>query len=122
MWSTEALTLLRPAAEACKGRTDEPRKGPIDEAYDAWKEADASAQALQRDVSRAWSRYDSGFGQPPARDQLLELASRRHAAADKLARAIQLLHESGHIQPAAGARNRRAAATASDVAGPQLPA
>jgi hypothetical protein len=105
MWSSEAPTLLRPSAEVCKD--------PIDEAYDAWKEADAAAQALQRDVSRAWARYDSGSGEPPARQQLLELASRRHAAAEKLAHAIELLHHAGHIQPAGSSRpTRRARADA----------
>lgn len=94
--------LLRPAGEI-------PTRDPIDEAYDAWKEADAAAQALQRDVSRAWSRYDSGFGEAPARDQLLELACRRHAAADKLAQAIELLHQAGHIQPPARSTSVRAA-------------
>jgi hypothetical protein len=101
MWSSEVLTLLRPAGEICKG--------PIDEAYDAWKEADAAAQALQRDVSRAWDRYDTGSGEAPARQQLLELASRRHAAAEKLAQAIELLHQAGHIQPSRSTRTPRRA-------------
>ena len=101
MWSSEALMLLRPAGEVCKG--------PIDEAYDAWKAADAAAQSLQRDVSRAWARYDSGSGEPPARQKLLELASLRHAAAEKLAHAIELLHQAGHIKPAARSRTPRRA-------------
>ena len=84
-------------------------KDPIDQAYDEWKEADASALALQRVVSETWARYDEGFGAPPPREQLLELAGRRRAAADKLAQAIDLLHEAGRIQPARSTRVRTAA-------------
>lgn len=92
MWNTEVPMSTRTTGEARAA-------DPIDQAYDAWKEADASAQALQRVVSQAWAQYDEGKGGPPPREQLLELASLRRAAADKLALAIELLHLAGHIQP-----------------------
>jgi hypothetical protein len=74
---------------------------PIDDAYDAWKQADAAARVVQREVGEAWLRYDSGLGDPPSRDLLRELAWLRHIAGEKLAHAIGLLHDTGIIQPSA---------------------
>lgn len=74
---------------------------PIDDAYDAWKEADGEARELEHEVGEAWRLYDSGKGSGPAREKLRELAWRRHVAAERLAHAIGLLHDAGLIQPPA---------------------
>ncbi|HET8748018.1 MAG TPA: hypothetical protein VFM98_20645 [Ramlibacter sp.] len=76
-------------------------KNPIDDAYDAWKEADTAARVLEREVGEAWRLYDSGKGTGPTRETLRELAWLRHVAAEKLAHAIGLLHDAGLIQPPA---------------------
>ncbi|GAB3772083.1 hypothetical protein GCM10028796_41990 [Ramlibacter monticola] len=72
---------------------------PIDEAYDAWKEADAVSRALDREVTEAWHRHDCEGAAPPSRDLMREAAWLRHAAHEKLDQAIRLLHDAGLIQP-----------------------
>jgi hypothetical protein len=79
---------------------------PVDDAYDAWKMADAAVRAIERAVNEAWLRHDCGGGTPPARDQLRELAYLRQIATEKLRHAIVLLHDTGHIQPAGGGVHR----------------
>ncbi|GAB3648610.1 hypothetical protein [Ramlibacter alkalitolerans] len=83
---------------------------PVDDAYDAWKAADAAARATERAVGEAWLRHDRGEGTPPARDQLRELAYLRQIAIEKLKHAIVLLHDAGHIQPAGLTAGRTRAA------------
>jgi len=79
----------------------------IDEAYDAWKEAEDAARLLQRAVADAWQRYERRVGGPPSRDLLAEAAWLRNAARERLADAVVLLVQAGHIQPA-GERKRPA--------------
>ena len=80
---------------------------PIDDAYDAWKHADAEARAVAFKVNDLWQRHDRG-GPPPSRDLLREAAWLRHQAAERLAHAIQMLLDAGLIQPSKGtARPRR---------------
>lgn len=79
---------------------------PVDDAYDAWKAADAAVRTIERQVNEAWLRHDRGAGTPPARDQLRELAYLRQIAIEKLRHAIVLLHDAGHIQPAGGGVHR----------------
>jgi len=93
MWSTQALAA---------GRESEPVDidDRIDDAYDAWKEADAAARVLQRTVTETWDRYERGVGAPPSRDLLAESAWLRNTARERLEQAMLLLVEAGHIQPA----------------------
>jgi hypothetical protein len=80
----------------------------IDDAYDAWKEADAAARLLQRALTDCWDRYERGVGGPPSRHLLAEAAWLRNAARERLEDAMVLLVEAGHIQPAeAGVRASR---------------
>ena len=72
---------------------------PIDEAYDAWKEADAAARALEREVSELWHRHDTTSSPPPSREMMREAAWLRYDAREKLEQAIRLLHDAGLIQP-----------------------
>ena len=88
---------------------------PIDDAYDAWKEADAAARVVQREVGDAWLRYDSGLGDPPSRELLREMAWLRHIAGEKLAHAIGLLHDTGLIQPSTTTARTRAKPDASPL-------
>jgi hypothetical protein len=99
MWNKAAPALQDGPDEICI-------YDPIDDAYDAWRVADASARAVERDVDAAWLRHDRGFGAPPSRPLLRELAWLRQAAGEKLRYAIGLLHESGYIQPAGAAAAR----------------
>jgi hypothetical protein len=80
---------------------------PIDDAYDAWKEAEAKAAAIELQVSTAWQRHDDERGEPPSRHLLREAAWSRFTASSKLAHAIHLLHEAGLIQPAERSGQRR---------------
>ena len=92
MWSRAAL--------ATQGGSGEVRiYDPIDDAYDAWRTADAAVRAIEREVDDAWLRHDRGLGDPPSKLQLRELAFLRQAAGHKLRLAIGLLHDAGHIQP-----------------------
>jgi hypothetical protein len=75
---------------------------PIDEAYDAWKQADAAARAIDDELGEAWERHQSGSGAAPERHRLREAAWLHHVARQKLADAIKLLHEGGLIQPPKG--------------------
>ena len=77
-------------------------QNPIDDAYDAWKQADAAARAVDDALSEAWDRHQAGAGAAPERHQLREAAWRHHLAREKLADAIRLLHESGLIHPPKG--------------------
>ena len=74
---------------------------PIDDAYDAWKAADAAARVVERQVSETWERHDRSKGEPPSRELLREAAWLRHVAADKLRCVIGLLRDEGLIQPGA---------------------
>lgn len=81
----------------------------IDEAYDAWREADAAARAVQREVGDAWRRHHDKLGEPPSRERMREMAWLRHDAADKLRKAIDLLHQAGLIHPSSASRAPAAA-------------
>ena len=98
MWSKKALARV---SSFGSGMTD-----PIDDAYDAWKEADAAARQVERAVDEAWLRHDRGLGAPPTKGMLRELAYLRQHAGEKLGEAIILLHEVGCIQPPAPAGER----------------
>lgn len=74
--------------------------GPIDDAYDAWREADAAARALEREVNETWSRYERGVGAAPSKGLLRDAACVRHDARERLSEVIGLLHDAGYIQPA----------------------
>lgn len=71
----------------------------IDAAYDAWKEADAAAGSLLREMREAWRRHARGSGEPPSGELVGRAARLRQEASARLASAIQLLHEAGIIQP-----------------------
>jgi hypothetical protein len=77
--------------------------GAIDDAYDAWKQADAAARRLERELNDTWHRYERGVGAPPSKGLLRDTAWQRHAAGEKLDHVIGLLHAAGYIQPARGA-------------------
>jgi len=86
-------------AAAAQSAWQDGMNNAIDEAYDAWKQADAAARVLERQVSDAWRRHDLSSAAPPSRDLLRELAWLRHVAGEKLAHTIELLHDAGLIQP-----------------------
>lgn len=79
----------------------------IDAAYDAWKDADAKARALLHEVSETWSRHDSGECEPPSSELLGKAKVLNQDAREKLASAIQLLHDAGLIQPSVSSKPRR---------------
>ena len=81
---------------------------PIDDAYDAWKKADAAARAVDVTLSEAWERHHRGVGAAPERHLMREAAWLHHLAREKLAEAIRLLHEAGLIQPQKGAARHAA--------------
>ncbi|HET8748581.1 MAG TPA: hypothetical protein VFM98_23505 [Ramlibacter sp.] len=85
MWSTEILALADTAGEI---RT----RGPITGAYDGWKEADAAARAIERELNETWRRFERGVGAAPSSALLLEAASLRHAARERLGEVVGLLH------------------------------
>jgi hypothetical protein len=91
--STEALA---PPAEFHEASGS----NPVDEAYDAWRQADEIARELERKIGEAWARHERGAGAPPSRDVLHELAWLQYAAGEKLQGAISLLITAGYIQPA----------------------
>jgi hypothetical protein len=84
---------------------------PIDDAYDAWKAADAAARVLERDAQETWLRFERGVGAGPSPGLLRDVACLRQEAREKLRHAIRLLHDAGYIQPAAPAVARRKAAS-----------
>ena len=101
MWNT--------ATPGPHGGSDETRiDDPIDDAYDAWKAADAAARVVEREVRETWLRYERGVGAGPSRSLLREVACLRLEARDKLRHAIGLLHEAGYIQAAASPKRARA--------------
>jgi hypothetical protein len=77
---------------------------PIDDAYDAWKAADAAARLIERDVHDTWARYKRGVSAGPSPSLLREAACLRHEARERLRHAVRLLHAAGCIQPAGPAR------------------
>ena len=93
MWRSE---MTEPAASAGGIR------GMVD-AYDGWKDADAAARAIEREVKETWRRYERGVGAAPSKDLLREAACLRHAAREKLMDVLGLLHAVGRMQPALGA-------------------
>ncbi|MEJ8835570.1 hypothetical protein [Ramlibacter sp. AN1133] len=101
MWSSAALAPQGQADEICIF-------DPIDDAYDAWKAADAAARVIEREVQETWQRYERGVGAGPSRGLLREVACLRLEARDRLRHAIRLLHEAGYIQPVPGAKRVRA--------------
>ena len=86
MRSTEMTTLAG-------GTTNSPGCGPIENAYDAWKKADAAARTIEREVSESWRRYERGIGAAPSSSLLREAASLRHAARETLGEVMGLLHD-----------------------------
>ena len=66
--------------------------GPIVNAFGGWKDADAAARAIQREVNETWRRYERGVGAPPSSSLLREAACLRHAAREKLGEVVGLLH------------------------------
>jgi len=85
MWSTEMLVLAARAGEM-RG------SGPIENAFDGWKDADAAARAIEREVNESWRRYERGVGAPPSSALLREAACLRHAARERLDEMMGLLH------------------------------
>jgi hypothetical protein len=77
---------------------------PIDDAYDAWKAADAAARLIERDVRDTWMRFQRGVSAGPSPSLLREAACLRHEARERLRHAVRLLHDAGCIQPAGAAR------------------
>jgi len=88
-----------------------PMADAINDAYDAWKAAEAAARALEHEVGELWLRYQHGLGAGPTRGVLRQLACLRQEARDHLRQAIRLLHQAGYIQPAARTRQRAEAAS-----------
>jgi len=66
--------------------------GPIGDIYAEWKEADAAARVLERQVKETWKRYERGIGAFPSSGLLREAASLRYAAREKLGDVVGLLH------------------------------
>lgn len=77
---------------------------PIDDAYDAWKAADAAARLIERDVHDTWMRYERGVSAGPSPGLLREAACLRMEARECLRHAVRLLHDAGCIQPAGAGR------------------
>ena len=84
MWSTEMLAAGRRADEVRGG-------GPIENAYDGWKQADAAARTIEREVKDTWGRYERGVGAAPSSALLREAASLRYAARERLGEVVGLL-------------------------------
>jgi hypothetical protein len=79
--------------QATAGRAGDIRAcGPIGDIYAAWKQADAAARTLERQVKETWMRYERGVGAFPSSSLLREAASLRHAAREKLDDVVGLLH------------------------------
>lgn len=70
----------------------------LDDAYDAWKKADAAARAVEANLESVWERYDCARGEPPS-DQLVHEAWRLRARANEnLSVAIELMMEEKKIE------------------------
>lgn len=67
--------------------------GPIVDHYAAWKQADAAARALERQVKETWKRYERGVGGFPSTGLLREAAALRHQARERLGDVVGLLCE-----------------------------
>ncbi|GAB3764200.1 hypothetical protein GCM10028796_18680 [Ramlibacter monticola] len=93
MWRSE---MTEPAASAGGIRG----MAPMVDAYDGWKDADAAARAIEREVKETWRRYERGVGAAPSKELLREAACLRHAAREKLMDVLGLLHAVGRMQPA----------------------
>jgi hypothetical protein len=72
-------------------------RGPIDDIYASWKQAEAAARALERQVRQTWNRYERGVGAFPSSGLLREAAALRHAAREKLGDVVGRLHAAGHL-------------------------
>jgi len=97
MWCTESM--------AVAGRGGDGRDiGPIEHAYDGWKDADAAARAIEREVKQTWRRYERGVGAAPSSALLREAACLRHAAREKLGEVVGLLHWAMGAPGGTGAR------------------
>lgn len=71
--------------------------GPIIDIYAAWKQADAAARALERQVKDTWSRYERGVGGFPSLGLLRDAAALRYQAREKLGDVVGLLQEAGQL-------------------------
>jgi len=97
MTSTEMLVMADTAGEVRDS-------GPIENAYDGWKHADAAARVIEREMTETWRRFERGVCAPPSSALLREAASLRHAAREKLGEVMALLHWAGAVQGASAAR------------------
>ena len=82
-----------------QGAEDGRASKPVIDIYAAWKQADAAARALERQVRETWRRYERGVGAFPSAGLLREAASLRYAAREKLGDMLGLPHEAGRLQP-----------------------
>lgn len=82
------------------GNKDMQVQGALGEIYVAWKQAEAAARTLERQVKETWSRYERGAGAFPSAGLLREAAALRHAAREKLGEVVGLLRDAGHLQAA----------------------
>ena len=70
----------------------------LDDAYDAWKAADAAARCTEWELEAAWERYDCALGDPPQHELRHEALRRRARANEKLNVAIELMMELTKIE------------------------
>ncbi|GAB3757452.1 hypothetical protein GCM10028796_01610 [Ramlibacter monticola] len=73
-------------------------KNELDDAYDAWKAADAAARGIERELDAAWERYDCALGDPPPHEWRQEALRRRAFANERLNVAIELMMELTNIE------------------------
>ena len=65
----------------------------LDDAYDAWKAADAVARGVEERVEAAWERHESARGEPPHFEEMQEALRLRARANEMLTLAIELVME-----------------------------
>ena len=62
------------------------------QAFEAWKEADALARDAETQLAKAWDKYFSSHGgEPPARELVREVARLRVMANNRLGAAMDVL-------------------------------
>lgn len=63
----------------------------VDDAYQAWKQADARAREYEAKLAHAWSQFDQKHGPAPSERLFAEVALHRTVAHEKLTHVLKAM-------------------------------
>lgn len=69
--------------------------GHTNEAFSAWKSAEAAARETERRLASAWQQFERTLKDPPGDELFAELRQRKALASERLADALKVLNPGG---------------------------